>query len=80
MLLFWILLTKASLNCQKVGFIRSLTEEGRMARRVQAVLKNNTNEQLDLLTSALSKTDKCTRQWKFPVRGQVKKIIVRQKT
>lgn len=37
------LLTKASLNCQKVGFTRSLTEDGRTARRVQAVLKHNPN-------------------------------------
>lgn len=39
-------LTKASLNCQKVGFTRSLTEEGRTARRVQAVLKHNTNQRI----------------------------------
>lgn len=42
-------LTKASLNCQKVGFMRSLTEEGSTARRVQAVLKNNSNVQSDHL-------------------------------
>lgn len=40
----WMPLTKASLNCQKVGFVRSLTEDGRTARRVQAELKNNTNQ------------------------------------
>lgn len=32
-------LTKASLNCQKVGFMRSLTQEGAAASRVQAVLE-----------------------------------------
>lgn len=43
MLLFQMPLTKASLNCQKVGFVRSLTEEGRAARRVQAKLKKQYN-------------------------------------
>lgn len=43
-------LTKASLNCQKVGFTRSLTEEGRTARRVQAVLKHNTNDRISMKT------------------------------
>lgn len=45
----WMQLTKASLNCQKVGFVRSLTEEGRTARRVQAKLENNTIEHSDYL-------------------------------
>lgn len=34
-------LTNASLNCQNVGLVKSRTEDGRTARRVQAKLWNN---------------------------------------
>ncbi len=67
------------MNCQKVGFVRSLTEEGRTARRVQAVLKNNTNEKSDYLSTASSKQLNAPNNKKFPVRDEGK-IIRQQKT
>ena len=66
-----IQLTKASLNCQKVGFIRSLKEEGRAARTVQAVLgekKQNNKNVLNVTSSASLTTVTCTKQWKFQER------------
>lgn len=41
-------LTKASLKCQKVGFISTLTEEGRAAKRVKAILKQIKKKKYDV--------------------------------
>lgn len=42
--------TKASLNCQKVGLVRSLREEGRTARRVQAKLGKQNQKSTTLIS------------------------------